>query len=210
MLSGFVVTIGHFIASSMDPGVPLRPRATALDLAIEERRWDTPGVRTHLDNLPITDLVDLLGDPRRVTYFAETYGRHWKQGDGRPLLAVDNPSIDEPAVQQAIGMCASDRVRGRDKRLKDAVGGKFHPVSCTWCAWPLEQLLAVCEWAVFESRYIVHELLVWDGAEGSTYVRRGRAPGYTNPEHVRFWAQSERMRDYQVGLAAQRSEAVPA
>jgi hypothetical protein len=134
----------------------------------------------------------------RVTRYAEPLG-HWRLGQPRPALA-DN----DPAVMQAIGRCAAARIR--DPRLV-RVAGSIHREPCGWCGFPLRELLAACDWATTRSRYVVVDLLVWRGEDGSIYLRDTHRSGiYEGPAWSAFWVlpTSERSRRVQGAVAASR------
>jgi hypothetical protein len=143
---------------------------------VEAREFDDPKVRAYLDTLDEAAVRWRLGEPRIVTIYAEGQG-HWHPGDGRPMLADE-----DPAVMQAIGRCAMARVRSSvpSALVSDAI----HPAACGWCEYPQELLLGALDWAVWHSRYIVTELLVWARSaeeRWTTYERCGRSSEYENP-----------------------------
>lgn len=166
---------------------------TSIEARIEDREFDDPEVRAILDRLSLEALQDRLGSPRVVTRYASAHG--WDPGDGRPLLADD-----DPVVMQRIGICAAARVRDS---IATTIFGPHagHPGPCDWCEYPLEMLLAACAWAVWSSRYVVAEFLVWHQGEGSavTYIRDGGRSGiYENPAWHDYWALPRRDRRYRL------------
>lgn len=168
---------------------------------VEAREFDDPKVRAYLDTLDLDALRWKLGEPRVVTIHAEGQG-YWHVGDGRPMLADE-----DPAVMQAIGRCALSRVRstlpGPESLAHDAV----HPARCGWCEYPPELLLGALDWAVWHSRYIVTELLVWSHSSDErwvTYERGARSGEYENPAWRDFWSlpSQERIRRVEQAMAA--------
>jgi hypothetical protein len=156
-----------------------------VEAKLDARQFDDRDVRDALDELDTAALYSL-GLPEVVQVFQQPLGRHWRQGDGRPTLA-----FDEPAVMQAIGRCASHRSRHPDLPPEGWSG--IHPQPCEWCDYPLAELLAGCEWAIWHSRYLLVEMLIWrQSADGPgrhiTYERPGVAGSYTEPAWRDFWA----------------------
>jgi len=152
----------------------------------QRREFDHVGVRQLLDQAPMDRIVEWFGQPVVHTTYQQPIGRHWAQGDGRPALADE-----DPAVMQAIGRCAASRVRSPVPSLSP---GRIHPAPCGWCGYPLDALLAACDWATWRSLCIVAETLTWyedpskrSGA-GGEYHREGRPGGYTAPAWVDLWA----------------------
>ena len=155
---------------------------TPLPERITARRFDDPEVRAALDMFPESVIVNRFGPPESVVTYARPQG-NWKVGAGHPTLASD-----DPAVIQAIGRCAANRVRGRYTLLSGA-----HPRECSWCPYPLPLLLEACDWATYMSRYIVTEVLIWrKGTDGPdrhvTYIRGGRSDVYENQVWAAYWA----------------------
>lgn len=168
----------------------------SIESRIEDRAFDDPEVRTVLDRLSLEALQDRLGNPRVVTRYAQADG--WTPGEGRPLLADD-----DPVVMQRIGRCAASRIRERIDGLTMR-SHAIHPDRCDWCEYPLEMLLAACAWAVWSSRYVVAEILVWRQEEGSsvTYERSSNRSGvYENPTWSDFWNLAKRERRYRIEQA---------
>ena len=121
-----------------------------------------------------------LDHPAIVTRYAEPRGS-WRQGDGAPVLADE-----DPAVMQAIGRCATaelQRMGGFPKELSSTHDTR----RCGWCDYPIAERLAACDWAVFRSRYVDVEIAVWRG-KGSTHERTLRQDVYENPTWAAFWA----------------------
>jgi hypothetical protein len=167
--------------------------------AIAQGQLSGPGVTDRLDRMELLEIIGLLGEPDHRTRYAGPLG-HWRHGDPRPALADESP-----AVMQAIGRCAAARIRAAGPLV---LAGPIHPAPCGWCGFPLRELLAACDWAAWRSRYVVADLLVWEGAEGSTYVREtGRADTYGEPVWAAFWAlpSSERARRIEAAVTASRA-----
>lgn len=173
-------------------------KAQRLDEKLTHRRFEDEGVRSALDEMDIDTLISVLGEPARVTRYAEQRG--WAVGDGRPLLADE-----DPAVMQAIGRCATNRVRHGLAALVNL--GPIHNGECAWCPYPLEQLLEACAWGVMSSRFVVADLLVWTNADHQTYVRAGGLTGYQNPAWRALFEMPVNERARLVELAAQRTAA---
>ncbi len=169
------------------------------------REFDDPDVRKMLSGLDLSSLISRLGQPHMVTKHAPTRG-HWHQGDPLPALRDE-----DPAVMQAIGRCAV-------YRQQNAAGLSFlsrihERDHCAWCAYPLSELLAACDWGVFRSRYIVQEFAVWyrdqDARKGARYALPTRADVYENPTWADFFALPPAERRARIE-AAQYPEGVPA
>ena len=112
---------------------------------------------------------------------------------GKPALASD-----DPAVVQAMGRCAVARTRlDGAPRL-----GKLHGAECAWCAYPVGELVAACEWGDWSSRFVLVEALIWRGDDGSTYVREGRSPHYGNPAWRDYWALPLKERERRIAAAS--------
>lgn len=146
---------------------------------IESREFDDAKVRAYLDTLDLDALRWKLGEPRIVTLYAQPIG-YWHQGDGRPMLADE-----DPAVMQAIGRCATAR---RDAGPIES--GAIHGGRCGWCEYPAELLLGACDWAIWHSRFVVTELAVWADHDEPwvSYEREVRSSVYDNPAWATFWA----------------------
>lgn len=154
-----------------------------------------PGVAARLDRMERDEIAGLLGEPVRVTRFVQPLG-HWRPGQPRPVLADD-----DPAVMQAIGRCAAARIR--DPRL---VSGSVHPRPCGWCGFPLRELLAACDWAAARSRYVVVDLMVWRGEDGSAYLRDMHRSGiYEEPAWSAFWTLPTTERSRRIRTVLERS-----
>lgn len=178
------------------PGQPDR-KGQRLDDKIAARRFDDEDVRAVLDGMEIDDLIRNLGEPERITRYAEQL--NWKPGQGRPMFADD-----DPAVMQAIGRCAANRIHhgaAATVRL-----GPIHPGQCGFCDYPLDQLLEACAWAVMASRYVVADLLIWRN-DGQTYIRPSGATGYQAPAWASFFALPAVDRAGRIATAAGRSVA---
>lgn len=159
-----------------------------LDKKLAARQFDDPEVRGVCDDAGPDGMQAMFGPPVVTTVYHEGTGRYWRQGDGRPTLADD-----DPAVIQAMGRCVIGRSQiaaGYGLRSDAAT----HPRTCEWCEYPPRELLAACEWAAWMSRYVVSEAAVWwqdgQGHRGPSYGREVRAMGYDNPAWRRFWALS--------------------
>jgi hypothetical protein len=163
--------------------------------AIASGELSGSGVAARLDRMDPDEVIGLFGEPVRVTRYAEVLG-HWRVGQPRPALADD-----DPAVMQAIGRCAATRIR--DPRL---VLASVHRASCGWCGFPLQELLAACDWAVVRSRYVVVDLMVWRGEDGSIYLRDTRRSGiYEEPAWSVFWALPAGERGRRIRAVVERS-----
>ncbi len=156
-----------------------------------------PAVAARLDRMDRDEVVGLFGEPLRVTRHALPLG-HWRPGQSRPALADD-----DPAVMQAIGRCAAARIR--DPRLTRGLAA-IHRDPCGWCGFPLRELLAACDWAVTRSRYVVIDLLVWRGEDGSVYLRDTLRSGiYEEPAWSTFWALPAFERGRRIRAVVERS-----
>ena len=163
---------------------------------IDDREFHDPKVRAYLDTLDLDALRWRLGEPRIVTVYAEGQG-YWHPGDGKPMLADE-----DPAVMQAIGRCALARVRSSvpSSLVSDAI----HPAACGWCVYPQELLLGALDWAAWHSRYVVTEVYVWAADERwITYERGNRTSEYENPVWRDYWAlpRHERIRRVERAMA---------
>lgn len=147
------------------------------------REFDDPDVRKMLAGLDLSSLISRLGQPIMVTRYAPTRG-HWQQGE--PLPAIRD---EDPAVMQAIGRCAVYR---QQHAVGLSFGSRLHELDrCAWCAYPLPELLAACDWGVFRSRFVVQEFAVWYQDEvkskGARYALATRADVYENPTWAAFF-----------------------
>lgn len=163
---------------------------------IFRRRFRDREVVEALDGMDLESVLDALGDPVIREWYAEPKG-HWRQGDGRPALADD-----DPAVMQAVGRCAASRIRG-DVTIPPSV----HPRPCAWCDYPVPELLRACDWATWHSRYLLSESLTWKNDMGQTYVRSGRSSVYLNPTWAAFWARPVEARRALIAAAQYPGEA---
>lgn len=157
---------------------------------VEAREFDA-GVVAFLDTLDADVVRNRLGDPEVHRYYGEPVG-YWRVGDGRPSLASE-----EPAVMEAMGRCATARTMADGVRLPIHA---IHPAECGWCEYPLEQLLAACDWATWHSRWLSAEVWIWRGQ--GVYARTVRADVYDNPAWARFYALPARERRYRIEQAA--------
>lgn len=178
----------------------------SVERALAAREFDKIEVRELLDGMDEYALRGMLGDPEIRVAYADGIG-YWRQGDSRPVLAED-----DPAVMQAIGRCAVARTMSPlPGKLVIGEADKVHPVRCGWCDYPLQDLLAACDWSTWFARYRVAELLTWrKGEEGRdhwiTYSRGGGAPVYENPLYAAFWAQANDERELLVQDAIRGSQ----
>jgi hypothetical protein len=131
-----------------------------------------------------------------VTVYAEGQG-YWRVGDGHPALADD-----DPAVMQAIGRCAASRVRWGEGVIRL---GSVHPEPCGWCSYPLRELLRGLDWALYMSRLVTTERLVWRGRDRTEYVRVVRSEEWDNPRHAAFWALPAAEREARILAAVEAS-----
>lgn len=178
------------------------PRSTSLP--VEERavsrRFTDAEVVAYLDALTLEAVCGLIGEPGVRTAYADGCG-YWRPGDGRPALADD-----DPAVMQAIGRCAAHRARASlPTRLPALLAA--HPRPCEWCEYPAEELLRACDWASWQSRYAVSEILEWANQDGVVYTRSGPTGWYGNPAHRRFWDLPASRREQLVRAAQYPTEA---
>jgi hypothetical protein len=170
------------------------PAVTSVADAIDARDYAVKGVSDYLGQLEETSLVGLLGSPRELLRFAEAApssdpAANWHIGDGRPALADD-----DPAVMQAMGRCAVARQRG--VLGVPVVRGAIHGVPCGWCDYPLAEVLRALGWAVWRSRYVLARLLVWDGLNGSVYVRSRPTGAYLEPSWAVFFGRPRAEREH--------------
>ena len=141
-------------------------------------RVDVSRVRDELDKLTTLQVVASLPEGRHVFEYAEGSG-HWKVGDGRPMLADD-----DPAVMCAIGRCASARVRWGDRPPQL---GMIHGQSCGWCEYDLSGLLTALDWFTWHGRMVTREVWSWT-SNGFTYTRAKGGSGYQEPRVAAFAA----------------------
>lgn len=173
-------------------------KAQRLDDKLAARLFENEDVRSVLDDMDVDTVIRTIGEPRRATEYAVQPG--WAVGSGRPTFADD-----DPAVMQAIGRCAANRVRHGLMALA-GLGG-VHPSPCGWCDYPLEQLLEACSWAVLVSRYVVLDLLIWRNDDGAQYSRPGGLTGYQNPSWRQFFEVAPKERERRIEAAAERRAA---
>ncbi len=135
-------------------------------------KFDDPKVRELLAEMSSDAISGRYGEPTVHTVYSRS-------------LPPEKPSLasDDPAVVQAMGRCAVSRTRS------DALPrlGSLHGDECAWCAYPVAELVAACEWGEWASRYIVAEVLTWRG-DRSSYEREGQPARYGNPAWRDFWA----------------------
>lgn len=150
---------------------------------IDQRRFDLSSVRKVLDDLTYPELVATLQAPETITVYAKGHG-HWREGDGHPPLADD-----DPAVMSAIARCALNRARLATTGISFS---QFHQQRCGWCEYPIALLLAALDWSIWTSRLVTMEWFVW--RQGMhvperlvTYTRVSERTGtYENPAYERF------------------------
>lgn len=160
-----------------------------------QRRFSDPEVIEYLDGLTAEGVCGALNDdPLSRVMFAEGQG-YWRQGADRPSLADE-----DPAVQQAIGRCAASRARHALPHTLPLTE-QAHPRPCEWCDYPLEHLLAACDWAVWASRYVTGEVLTWTNDVGLSYHRSGPTGYFENPVHRTFWALPPSVREDRIRAA---------
>lgn len=147
----------------------------AVDRKVDARQFRDPDVLAVLDAMDEESLRYRLGAP----YVRTSWERSgWDDHDPRPALASD-----DPAVMCAIGRCASYRAA---QRLGPVLPGWVHPAECGWCSYPIEELLRALSWSTWASRHMESEALLWDGADGSTYLRPGAPERWEHPGWAEF------------------------
>jgi hypothetical protein len=162
-------------------------RQDRIEDMLTQRQFDHKDVRALMDEMSAQTLTARLGYPAVEKRYFEGSGS-WQPGDGRPTLADE-----DPAVMQAIGRCLAHRVRGQFSL------SSIHPTTCDWCDYPTEELVVACDWAAWQSRYVIANLNVWVGAETdwgkpTTYARSGPVDYYENPRWREFWAMGHHER----------------
>ena len=171
---------------------------------LRARELEDPDVRRVLTGMTVPTLIVELGYPHTVTRYAPTRGS-WRQGDGRPALADD-----DPAVMQAIARCATAGLQRAGGFLKD-LSSTHDTRRCGWCDYPIDERLAACDWAVFRSRFIEAEFHVWyadqEKRRGSRYWRMVRQDEYENPDWAAFWALPRDDREAAIRAAQYPTEA---
>ncbi len=165
-----------------------------LDDLMDRRSFGDDNLRGVLDEMTSTELVVALGSPTGKMLMFEDAG--WSEGDGRPAYADD-----DPAVMAALSRCATNRVRyGPDELTSWA-----HPAPCGWCDTPLGELLVAAAWAVWASRWVTVDLDIWNGANGTSYVRNVGGLGPQNPAYQAFVALSNFEQQQRVAAAVEAS-----
>lgn len=152
-------------------------KGLSLDDRIRLRQFRDADVLAALDDMDEQALRYLLGNPR-VRQSWERSG--WDDHAPRPALASD-----DPAVMAAIGRCASWRQRGVWPG-PSALPGHVHPEPCGWDGYPLPELLRALSWATWASGHLESESLLWEGHDGSTYVRPGSPERWEHPAWAEF------------------------
>ena len=141
----------------------------------------------YLAALDAVSLTVELGEPRIIRSVVEGRGctaacpttkegrhRHWRRGDGRPMLADERPE-----VMCAIGRCATHRQR--NEGIFDPRHAWVHPDRCGWCEYPLDELLIALDWSTWMSG-LVSEVWVWPGG----VTRTVKDNVYENPTYQAF------------------------
>lgn len=174
---------------------------------VAQRRFEDRDVRAILDAMPIPSLIVQLGQPHTVARFAEPRGSvkartGWQPGDTLPMIRDD-----DPAVMLAVGRCAQAELQ---LRHGFPVRSLHDPARCAWCAYPLPERLASCDWSVFRSRFVIAEFAIWHAEpgtrRGATYQRTLRQDVYENPTWAEFWSLPVPDREARIA-AAQYPEA---
>lgn len=149
----------------------------------QAREFDDPDVAKLLAGLSIESLVERFGPPHIVTRYTQP-ARHWREGMPRPALASD-----DPAVMQAIGRCSVARQHLAAGKVTRSLHDRDR---CAWCEYPADELLAACDWAVWNMAYIEAEFAVWYekqlARKGATHQRLLRSDVYANETWAAFWS----------------------
>jgi hypothetical protein len=162
-----------------------------------------------LDLMSLEVVASIFGEPTITAEWDMPRLQYWQPGQPRPIFADD-----DPAVQQAVGRCATARIwRSLPHEQRDTFGlsiSSVHPRECGWCDMPIEELLAACDWATFEGRTQVGEWHAWtqerDGRR-QTYQRRITVRRQNN-RHAAFWEAPKEHR--QALITRAQYETVPA
>jgi hypothetical protein len=148
--------------------------------AIADRGLSYPGVTAALDRLSVAEVIAKLGPcDREIRRYQEAppvrlspdgpLQTAWTVGDGRPALATD-----DPAEVVAMNLC----VLARTPQIVRVVGvTNRHPGPCGWCDYPIAELHRAIAHATYFGRLLRDHLLIWDGEDGSLYVRAGEEDG---------------------------------
>jgi hypothetical protein len=171
----------------------------ALSAKVEAHVFNDADVLDFLGEMDIDTLIERLGEPLHQTEYAVAYG--WAVGDGRPALAND-----DPAVMQSIARCATSRVRHELPAIS-RLADKVHGSSCDWDIYPIDELLKAAAWSVHQSGFVISDLLVWHGKDGSVYVRPGGLSGFQRREYRDFWALESKERERRIEAASGRKVA---
>lgn len=166
----------------------------SLDDRIRLRQFRDADVLAALDDMDEQALRFLLGAPR-VRQQWERSG--WDDRHPKPALASD-----DPAVMAAIGRCATFRAAGA---LAPVLPGHVHPTDCGWDGYPLPELLRALSWATWASGHLEAEALLWEGADGSVYVRPGQPERWDHPAWAAFAALTREAQTARVMAAVQAS-----
>lgn len=166
------------------------------DERIGARMFRDPDVLAVLDTLDEGSLRYRLGSPR-VRQSWERSG--WDDRQPRPALASD-----DPAVVCAIARCATFRA-AQALDVAPLLPGRVHPSECGWCSYPLPELLRALSWATWASGHMESEALVWEGADGSTYLRQGGPERWEHPAWAAFAALTPQQRTERVLAAVEAS-----
>ena len=157
---------------------------------MERRAFEERDVRQVLDRMSVEAITDRFGSPAVRMRTALPRGTTAKGTGWQPNERLPALRSDDPAVMQAIGRCTT-------YRQQETVGlpgmGSIHDRGrCAWCGYPLRELLAACDWAVFQSGWVEAEMSVWyadqDRQRGATYIRMVRQDVYENEAWAAFWA----------------------
>lgn len=184
--------------------------------AIDSRHLAHRGVAEMLDTFAEVQVRHLLGIPDHevIEYHQDpperladgTLRPYWKVGDGTPDIAT----LD-PAEVATISHCIIARVRWPgQKPFTEA-----HPSRCGWCApmknaegqtvptWSDRQLLVAHAHATYFAMEVKVHLLIWNGADGGTYMRAGERDGrFTREDWANFAALDAKEQRYRVGLVS--------
>lgn len=159
---------------------------SSISEAITERRLGYPGVAGKLDRMSLAEVCGVLGRPDREVRNLEpappirledgTMGPAWKVGDGRPVLATD-----DPAEVVAMNLCAIAR---NPWTARQAVTER-HPARCGFCDYEVLELHRAIAHATYFARLVRDHLLVWVGDDHEVYLRAGEDDGRYQSQH---WA----------------------
>jgi hypothetical protein len=162
----------------------------------------TPTLTAFLNSRSVEELTRAYGRPEIATTYAAGQG-YWSPGDGAPAIRPD------PAEGQALGRCAASRIRYGEL---GAVFANLHLGRCGWCDYPVAELLRACDYATWQSRYVVSEWASWTFQDGRVYRRttsdrasdNPRIGQYDNPAYAAFWTAPATVRRGWIETAAGR------